>query len=85
MGEEGLEPSRLLGQRILSPPRIPIPPLALIVEVLLQFRVVLGLLLRGRIRILSVVLRTNPPLALIVEVLLQKVAKLSFYNLFEQS
>ena len=28
VGEEGLEPSRSLDQRILSPPRIPIPPLA---------------------------------------------------------
>ncbi|GEM_PF-2317727 len=28
VGEVGLEPTRLFGQRILSPPRIPIPPLA---------------------------------------------------------
>lgn len=28
VGEEGLEPSRCCHQRILSPSRIPIPPLA---------------------------------------------------------
>lgn len=30
VGKEGLEPSRSQNQRILSPSRIPIPPLALI-------------------------------------------------------
>lgn len=34
VGEEGIEPSRAKAHRILSPARLPIPPLALIIEFL---------------------------------------------------